>query len=305
MFKHDAVGTPGDIIVVMGETLWEGSAGDSLKKHLEAAYKVLPQNEPKFNLSQIPPSAFNKFSQKARNILIVKISKEFSKTGVSIEYDLWATPQIVVKIKAKDHEQLLELISKNGDAITKYFEKAHLERLSSAFKNISNKKVVQHLKKKHKISLSIPSYFSLAEDKDNFIWIRNETQKLSQGILIWEYPYTDTLQLTLNSLLEIRDSVTMNNVPGPDPETSFMTSEKRVNPVFEKLKINDNFAAVTRGLWRVEGDFMGGPFVNYAIVDEKHNRIVTIDVFVYAGRQNKREFIREMEAIANSVEFTD
>ncbi|MEA2041959.1 MAG: DUF4837 family protein, partial [Bacteroidota bacterium] len=74
--------------------------------------------------------------------------------------------------------------------------------------------------------------------------------------------------------------------------------------VFEKTKINGNFAVITRGLWRVEGAFMGGPFVNYAVLDKARNRIVYIDGFVYAGRQEKRRFMREVEAIVSSIRFT-
>ena len=305
VFKHNAVGTPGDILVVMGEPLWDGLAGDTLKHFLQADYEVLPQSEPKFHLTQIPPAAFGKTTKRSRNLILVKISKEFEKTGIAVEKDTWAKPQLLIRIRANSQEELLDIIGKNGNAITEQFEKASLERQAIAFKNTANKKAVSKLNKKLNIYMTIPAHFKLAKETDNFLWIRNETPKLSQGILIWTYPYTSEKQLRKDKLLEVRDSITMRQVPGPKPETSFMTSEKRVMPIYKTRELNGNYCAEIRGLWRVEGAFMGGPFVNYSVVDEKRNRIITVDVFVYAGMQDKRNFMREVEAIANTLKFSD
>jgi hypothetical protein len=54
-------------------------------------------------------------------------------------------------------------------------------------------------------------------------------------------------------------------------------------------------------LWRVEGDFMGGPFVNITFVDEKTSRLVILDGFVYAPKYDKRDYLRQVEALMHSV----
>lgn len=304
VFKHNAVGSPGDVPVVMGSNLWEGRAGDTLKKYLQAEYPVLPQVEPYFNVSHLPLEAFGKSTQRSRNLITVKISKEFDNTGVAIEKDTWAKPQLLIRIRANTEEELLEILEKNGEAITEKFQEATLDRQAKVFKNTPNKSVINKLREKMNIDMVIPAHFSLDKETENFLWIRNETQKLSQGLLIWSYPYRSEKQLSKNRLIEVRDSVTMLQVPGPEPDSSFMTSEKRVMPVYKTREMNSNYCVEIRGLWRVEGAFMGGPFVNYSVVDEARNRIVTIDAFVYAGMQNKRDFLREVEAIANTLKFT-
>jgi hypothetical protein len=305
IFKHNAVGTPGDVLVVMGEELWEGPWGDTLKHYLQADYEVLPQSEPIFRLTQIPPAALGRTTKRSRNLILVNLSKEYKKTGIAVEHDTWSQPQLLIRIRANTKEELLEILAKNGEGITDQFQKATLERQAIAFKNTANKQAISKLNEKFNIYMSIPAHFKLAKETENFLWIRNETPRLSQGILIWSYPYTNEKQLKKDKLIEFRDSVTMHHVPGPKPETSFMTSEKRVMPIYKTRELDGNFCVEIRGLWRVEGAFMGGPFVNYSVVDEKRNRIVTVDVFVYAGMQEKRNFIREVEAIANTLKFTD
>ncbi len=304
VFKYNAVGSPGDILTIVNEDLWQSEIGDTIKNYLQAEYELLPQSEPKFRLVQMPPASLVKTTKRSRNILIAKVSKEFNETGVKKEYDKWAKPQLVITAKAHTKKDLINLISKNGKAITSAFEKETLKRLAKSYYNTPNKRVMSKLREKFNIDMVIPKHFYIDKEQENFIWVRNETPKLSQVILIWTDKYKKKSQLSLNRIIEVRDSVSMLHVPGPNPETSFMTSEKRIMPIYSTRKLNGNFCAEVRGLWRVEGGFMGGPFINYSIVDKPRNRIVTVDVFVYAGRQDKRFFIRELEAMVNTLKFT-
>ncbi len=52
-----------------------------------------------------------------------------------------------------------------------------------------------------------------------------------------------------------------------------------------------------RGLWRTNNYSMGGPFLGYAIVDEVQGNLYYIEGFTYAPGKNKREIMRELEAV--------
>jgi len=65
------------------------------------------------------------------------------------------------------------------------------------------------------------------------------------------------------------------------------------------------FAVETRGLWEVNGNFMGGPFINYTLVNEKTNKVVTLDGYVYAPNAPKRDLLLQVETIIHSLEFSD
>ena len=56
-----------------------------------------------------------------------------------------------------------------------------------------------------------------------------------------------------------------------------------------------------RGLWTLEGGFMGGPFISYAFIDEETSRAVVVTGFVYAPRDEKRELLRQVEALMYTV----
>jgi polyphosphate kinase len=60
--------------------------------------------------------------------------------------------------------------------------------------------------------------------------------------------------------------------------------------------VQGGFALEARGLWRMKGDFMGGPFVSHSRVDTVNNRVVTAEIFVYSPDKMKRNLVRTMEA---------
>jgi hypothetical protein len=46
---------------------------------------------------------------------------------------------------------------------------------------------------------------------------------------------------------------------------------------------------------------MGGPFVSLSTVDEERRELITVEGFVYAPQFNKRDYLRELEAIVFSL----
>ena len=56
------------------------------------------------------------------------------------------------------------------------------------------------------------------------------------------------------------------------------------------------YAFEARGLWYMENDMMGGPFVSHARVDRPNGRVVVVEGFIFAPEKNKRDLMRQMEA---------
>ena len=56
------------------------------------------------------------------------------------------------------------------------------------------------------------------------------------------------------------------------------------------------YALEARGLWRMKGDFMGGPFVSHMRLDPVNQRIIVVEAFIYSPDKLKRNLMRQMEA---------
>jgi hypothetical protein len=303
-----SAGSPGHILLIMDAKHWIAKQGDTLRAIFNQEYTILPQSEPIFDVSHINHNAFSGKYKRTKNIIISEISINVDKPGIFVSHDLYASPQVIVSVRAKTDKQFIEILGNNSKAIINTFENAEKDRLIKIFtgKHL-NKKIQSTLSEKHFFTLSIPSEFQLDVDSPNFVWISKETQNISQGILIWDYPFSNIHELSLDSLINKRDEITKNKVSGPI-EGSYMTTEKLISPARSELLLNKVEAVKIRGLWKVDGVqgvFMGGPFVSYTIIDKKRNRIITADAYVYGIESKKRELTRQVDAIISTLRIIE
>jgi len=301
-------GTPGHILIIMENQKWKYDPGKTVREMLNQTYEILPQDEPIFDYSHVPPEVYSDLLNKSRNILIAKISVNVKKPEVLISKNVHAKPQMIITVKAKNNEQFIELIKKNADKIVYSLTKAERNRLISVYsKKFLEKKIHKKLKDKHHINLAVPQGYTLDVDSGNFVWLSRETPRSSQGILIWDYPYTDTLQLIPEKLLAKRDSICKLHVPGP-ADSTYMTTEYIIDPYVNEFLSDKKYAVLIKGLWKITGKkgiFMGGPFVEITVVDEKRGRLITADGYVYGGRKKKRELMRQIEAVLFTLKIAD
>ncbi|MCK4662189.1 MAG: DUF4837 family protein [Bacteroidales bacterium] len=300
----NVTGKAGEVILVMNTNLWESDFGDNFKKLLSQEHISLPQSEPIFNLVQIPQNAFSDIFKLHRNIIYTTISNNIKKPEIFIKKDVWAKPQLYIKMVAPDNESFKKLFEENNERILANIIKIERERIITNYKKYEEKSLRNLLTKYHNISLCFPKGYRLRTDTTNFTWISHETPDISQGIFIYYYDYTDTNTFTLDYLLSKRDSFLQMYVPGPS-ESSFMTTEHLFNTSFKEFKFNEQYTVELRGLWKLKGDYMGGPFVSFSTVDEKRNRIITVEGYVYAPMFDKRNYIRQVEGILYTFKIID
>ncbi|MGD9930826.1 MAG: DUF4837 family protein [Mangrovibacterium sp.] len=302
--RKKITGKAGELVVVIPKETWEGQAGQAIRKVLAQPQLSLPQDEPLFDLIDVPPVAFKEIFKTSRNIVNVRISPTLDSAKVEFKKDIWAWPQAVVNVQAKSSEELERIFNSYSDRIAAYFLKAERDRLILNYKKYSEKAVKNTVLKNLNVTLHVPPGFVVAGAGDNFTWVRYDTPDIMQGIAIYTFPYQSDSTFTQNYLLQKRDSVLKAYIDGP-AKGSYMTTEHQLPPLFNVFEFKNNYAAEMRGLWRVENDFMGGPFINMAVLDAANNRIVVLDGFVYAPRFNKRNYLRQVEAMMYSLELPD
>ena len=84
------------------------------------------------------------------------------------------------------------------------------------------------------------------------------------------------------------------NIPGSLEGQYMATDTNYVN--VREFSIKGEYAFEARGLWYMENDMMGGPFVSHARVDRPNGRVVVVEAFVYAPKDKKRDMMRQLEA---------
>ena len=158
------------------------------------------------------------------------------------------------------------------------------------------------LERKFGIRLTIPTSYSLDVDTTNFVWLENKGRgDAIQSILIYTYDKPD-IELTSDFIFAKRNQFTKQFVSGPKDD-SYMAVESQAIAYRREIKVNDINVIELRNLWKMENDFMGGPFVSFTFIDEENNKVINIDGFVYAPQFDKRDYLRQLEAILNSVQL--
>jgi len=295
-------GKAGEMVVVIPKEAWTGAPGKVIREVLAQPQLALPQDEPIFDLVDVPPAAFVDIFKSTRNITTVRISSTIEQSGVEFKNDSWAHPQAVVNINAKSQEEFNKIFLENSDKIVAFFMKAEKDRQMGNYKQYSDKVVYNTLLKSFNLKLNVPPGFKIVRKMDDFAWVRYETPEISQWIIIYTYKYDSDSTFTPAYQLAKRDEFMEKFVPGPR-EGSYMTTERQIDPVFNVFEHNGNYACEMRGLWKVEKDFMGGPYISISELDATNNRIVTVEGSVYAPRYDKRNYLRQVEAMIYSLEF--
>jgi hypothetical protein len=82
-----------------------------------------------------------------------------------------------------------------------------------------------------------------------------------------------------------------------------MTTGTYMPPTLEFIRFRGRDFAQVRGLWEVENDYMGGPFVSHSFYSPDGSEIICAEAFVYAPKYDKRQYLRQVESILFSWEW--
>lgn len=299
----NSTGRGSEIIIVCNKPKWNGPVGDTIRGVLMQNMQGLPEAEPEYTLINIPEKDFSKFLQTHRNVLVVDINSKYTKGKVETLRNVWSHPQRVVKIKAGSDTAFLNLFAMHSEAIKELFNQNERARFSAQNALNRNRVAEKLLADEFGIKMVISKDFYQAKKMSDFVWLRSETNANSLGLMIYTYPYKDTTQTNPDAVLDVRDRYTKLYIPGP-LEGSYMAIEREFYPaISRKILFKEMYAIETRGLWKTVGDFMGGPFVNYTIVDAPRQRIIVFDGYVYYPNKSKRNYVRQLESIIWGAEF--
>tara|TARA_R110000765_G_scaffold178627_2_gene284176 strand:+ start:225 stop:1193 length:969 start_codon:yes stop_codon:yes gene_type:complete len=286
------------LTVVMNNDLWQGSIGENIREKLAGPVNGLPQIEPMFDINQMPDDAFSGFMRKQRTFLKVEQS---DSTKIQVVEDLYAKPQTGIIISGPSSEAINNIIQKDSATIVNTLKdveiKEKIRRISLSLKDD------EQIQKQFGISLKFPSAYRYAKTDENFFWIRKDVPNGDMNITIYEVPFDviDKDTNTIGALIKMRDSIGGDNIT-VDEGARFIT-EEAFAPYLKETTIAGKPAYETKGMWDVKNKFMAGPFVNYAIKDEKNNRYLVLEGFVFKPSASKRDNMFELESILKSVKF--
>ncbi|MCO6487793.1 MAG: DUF4837 family protein [Phaeodactylibacter sp.] len=324
-----AFGNLNEIVVVMDADMWDGAVGDTLRYYYSAAYPLLPQPEPIFDLRHFTPLELSQdpLRKELRTYLVVgnlsdrdspatkmivndigeekaRKAKEDKEYNSAIGRDKWAKGQLLIYEFGYSEDELIAILKENFPAVRKRVNQHDSKKVDAyVYLNGENKRLEEEVKEDINVSMRIPSDYFLALNDDNIIWMRRETDETSSNIILKKIPYTDRSQLSKDNIIAIRDSIGRQYISSTLPGTYMQTNDVDLPVLTDVTKINGYYTLEARGIWEIVDDYMGGAFMSCLILNPNSNELLFVDGFLHAPGEDKRDIMQYIEHIIRTIKF--
>lgn len=295
--KRSSIGNPYEVLVVCDLEIWESPAGRALLYALDTDIPGLPQSERSFRISRINESQFTGVSQNFRNIIFVDIDEsKYTQPQFKYTRDVFSQPQIYMRIQSPGLDEFEKFVTDNSQVIVDFLTNVEMEREIEKLQDFYNENALKVVNEMFGCELRIPYHLSGNKKGENFVWLSDFNTPKAEifSFVVYSYPYTSQDNFTRENYIHTRDSVMKLHLKGAKPGQYMSTVDWSVD-IKEGL-YRDRYIQVARGLWEMENDIMGGPFVSHSVVDEVNNRVIVAEAFVYAPNRKKGSFMRKLEA---------
>ncbi len=289
-----------ELLVVVDNLLWEENIGEAVRDIFAASVPALNQEEPLFNIKQMPTQVFSGFATKSR--LVLKIEKG-KAAGTSIREDVFAKPQTLILVSGQTNQEIIDQMKANADKIIMALKAEEIKEKQRRINlSLFDTKPIQE---QMGIDIKFPTAYRIATHDNNFFWIRKDIPTGNMDFLIYEVPLSRIHKndsTTVGDIIRMRDSIGKAHIQS-SVEGAYMITEEAYAPYVFDTTIDGKPTIETKGIWDMKNAFMSGPFINYAIEDKKNNRYVVLEGYVFSPSVEKRDYIFELEAILKSVKI--
>ncbi len=331
--RSSALGVMNEIVVICDNDMWEGAVGDTFRFYFESAYPIMPQPEPLFDLRHfsVKELQIEPMRKELRTYAILAdLSDENSPTTRMVKTDLgaekfnaaladgtpvssvgrdkWARGQVLFYLFGKDREALSQSIVKNFAAVARRVNKHDEKQLhASVYARPINKGLTNQVAERFGLRVDIPGDFKVAtsDEAANVLWLRKDTKEAIVNVVFQTLPYSSTKQLERNEIIQLRNRFGKKYVESDSPSDYMVVNEDDL-PVYEyKINIDEHYAIELRGIWEMTEAFVAGPFTTYMILNEKANRIIYVDTFVFAPGEEKRDYMQQLNHMVRSAKLVE
>ncbi|MCC5916239.1 MAG: DUF4837 family protein [Cryomorphaceae bacterium] len=293
-------GAKAEVIVVCDDSIWQGKYGSYIRNILRAEQPGT-QTESYFDLFQLREKEVKDMLLRTRHLILIQKS---NRNHATIIPDKYARPQNVVKIEYSNAAALDTLIKPVIRTAFITFRNLDMEIIRKKWKDKSwpsPKKMA-----KTGITFVFPKAFQTTVDEKDLVvaWASSKNADMVVFVSTRPFGFEEQMNFGTSSIIEWRDSICKIHVPADAPG-SYTQTETLPSPETRLTKLGQFVAYETRGYFKSVGDYMGGSFINFTVIDEANERLIMMDGLIYAPNERKRSVLLEMEAMFRSLEVTE
>lgn len=294
-----STGKAGEMILAIDTNYWSKAAVKAIYEVVQQPQPAVNQIEPMFDVIQCSNADYKASFMRHRNIVQFDYNPDYAGNTFEIARNPITNPQILVKIRGNQQDSCLALFLAHKDEIVKAMYANDIARLQNAHRKLNNPVIEKQIKDKFGISMTIPDGYFVGREEEDFLWLCFRTPKNDRFVMIYKSP---KYELTTENIVAERDRITKAYIQGAVAGAYPLVADIEGFPMAQNLQIRYHKGVGLRGLWETVRDKMGGPFYSFTQVSPDSTSCITVDGFVYAPQENKRDYLREVEAIVKSIQ---
>lgn len=296
--ENFSTGKAGEMILAIDTNAWTKEARKAIYQVLEQPQPAINQVQPMFDVLQCSNKDFLASFTRHRNIVQFDYNPNYGTNSFEIKKNPTTSPQIQVVIRGNNQDSCLALFLQHQDEIIKSMYDNDIARLQNAHRNLNNPNIEKKINEKFGISMIIPEGYFIGREEEDFLWLCFRTPKNDRFVMIYKTP---AYELTADNIVYERNRITKAYILGAVQGAYPIVADVDGFPLAQPLQLRYHTGMELRGLWASVRDKMGGPFYSYTMLSADKTSCITVDGFVYAPQEQKRDYIREVEAIVKSI----
>lgn len=322
-------GKPGQLVVVSENTIYTDEVSHLIDSVFEKYIRPYYPPEKKFEIYSRTPSEFEKGSKSLRNLIFLELDTLIPQDEpmLIIRKNYYSETQLIADFRANNMNDLYNLLTDRLEKVYDMFDKQEWKREYLRHKEANNKVIQEKLREQFGIEFEIQSKAKY-ERKDNMYahiilpersrqmeleagggYNSTKANFIQSGIMVWQYDFKDSSQLTPEYLMRARDSI-LKKYAKHEIDGIYMGTQDHpaVLPVHEKFQIGDLVGYQFRGMFKFTGimEPSGGKFWSFHFLHPKTNRIVAVSGYLDAPPTMSASLdLRKIQAVLYSLKIAD
>lgn len=294
-----STGKAGEMILAIDTNYWSKAAVKAIYEVIQQPQPAINQIEPMFDVIQCSNADYKASFMRHRNIVQFDYNPDYAGNTFEISRNPITNPQILVKIRGNQQDSCLALFLAHQDEIVQAMYANDIARLQNAHRKLNNPVIEKKIKEKFGISMTVPDGYFVGREEEDFLWLCFRTPKNDRFVMIYKSP---KYELTTENIVAERDRITKAYIQGAVAGAYPLVADIEGYPMTKELQIRYHKGLELRGLWETVRDKMGGPFYSFTQLSPDSTSCLTVDGFVYAPQEEKRDYLREVEAVVKSIQ---
>lgn len=327
-YRQRAIGDNEDVIVIMDSTRHDSQTAEALHETFGKTIETLPgRNEQLYNLQFRDFRSNDELEElrKFKNIIIAgPIGDETNastlirallsdpveervRQGESFAFPLidhWYRDQWSLVLTSNSDEELAEHIRNSEERLVQNLLDVEFDRWTETiYRRMEQTAKSDSLMNRFGWSVRIQHDYVMTVDTLQMVSYRRALPDNDRWMWGWWKDNVENADFVNQEWINAtRDSLMEHYLQGTR-EGSYITTEYRREVETRELDREDRLLGwETLGTWRMTGDFMGGPFVNFTYYDPESKRLFMVEYGQFAPRVTKRRFVQQFRAMGRTFQ---